>query len=690
MKRAKLPSILGVYLQDIAILFGVLLTLATCLLVIERYCMKPYFQTQIEERVNETFQGKLDTLKRALVRAEAENVENILQNETFLPEALSKEIIPPDQDLETSCDGISDSRPWAEICKLDEKMIFQKTLVSVDSQLGTLRIIMPAKLSGWAPYRQLVTGVLVSMFVLFILGLLLTLRFRKRIARPMDETLKVLDQVSDRSEFETILRRLPFREIYSVTSTLATRSGELSEAKHKAHLGDIASQVFHDIRAPLKVIEGIAEHSTMTDNEERHLLLGSVKRIEEMTHDLLEEHLQKKRESFFTFLSQPIRAIVREKQLLLQMKPKIKLQMTINSDHEGMAANIDPNDFSRVLSNLLTNAMEALEGRDQGEIIVSLEPIKDISSYARIVISDNGIGIGKDLLERLRQVPQSVGKANGHGMGLRHAQQVLQEAGGWVLIESELGVGTKIILAIPLLSKPAWLEDQLFIPSEGRLVVLDDDECMHALWKARFKDRDIVFLKSAEEFSSDLYPSSDCFYLFDYDLGKKSSMTGFDLIEKYQLQAKAILVTGNDQDLMLQKRVENLGIKIYPKSLLSLSVTLASPKLETKKPSGTSADLVLIDDNELVSGYWKLAAKRKGKKLLHFSEEADFQNEAVKPSTPIYIHMGIKGVRNGLEIARSLYEKGFQELFLTTGDPALNGSNWPFLKGIVDKGFPSL
>ena len=79
---------------------------------------------------------------------------------------------------------------------------------------------------------------------------------------------------------------------------------------------------------------------------------------------------------------------------------------------------------------------------------------KDIVDFIEITVSDNGIGIKKELLEKLFKIEhifstKGIDKDKGNGLGLILCKEFVEKNGGEIRIESKLGNGTKFIFTIP-------------------------------------------------------------------------------------------------------------------------------------------------------------------------------------------------------------------------------------------------
>lgn len=146
-------------------------------------------------------------------------------------------------------------------------------------------------------------------------------------------------------------------------------------------------------------------------------------------------------------------------------------------------SDINVREFKRLLSNLINNAVEALE--NNGQVIVSLTQNQD---YALLSITDNGHGIPSELLTRLTQKGETHGKKDGFGFGLYHARMTVESWGGGLKIESTINKGTTVSLLLPLAKASTWFVEQLNIFPRENIIILDDDISIHQIWNRRFEN----------------------------------------------------------------------------------------------------------------------------------------------------------------------------------------------------------
>lgn len=99
--------------------------------------------------------------------------------------------------------------------------------------------------------------------------------------------------------------------------------------------------------------------------------------------------------------------------------------------------------------NILNNAIEAISSN--GEIKIDIYENK---KFITVAINDNGPGISKDNLPRVVDPFFSTkNRTQNFGLGLSYCYSVMQQHGGRLDIESEVGMGTKILLGFPVKRK---------------------------------------------------------------------------------------------------------------------------------------------------------------------------------------------------------------------------------------------
>ncbi|MBW2038882.1 MAG: HAMP domain-containing histidine kinase [Deltaproteobacteria bacterium] len=111
-----------------------------------------------------------------------------------------------------------------------------------------------------------------------------------------------------------------------------------------------------------------------------------------------------------------------------------------------------PDDFHQILSNLIKNAEEALEGKRDGRITIALRCADD---KVEVEVMDNGIGIDDEVLESIGRRPFATTKSCGMGMGLYVVETLLEKyEGDLSLSKGPRGCGTKAKVTILLKREP--------------------------------------------------------------------------------------------------------------------------------------------------------------------------------------------------------------------------------------------
>jgi signal transduction histidine kinase len=245
-----------------------------------------------------------------------------------------------------------------------------------------------------------------------------------------------------------------------------------TELAAKAAVADVARQVAHDIRSPLTAIEMVVRGLSEIPDEKRNLLNNAANRINGIANDLLKNYkgtrtieessagspIEARNHAALNLtnirIAELLKDIGAEKAAFIESQSRATFKIDISSPLDAVCE-IDEKELGRAISNLINNAVEALDGREDGEVTLALRPSgkKEVA----IIISDNGTGIPEDILARLGKERISAGKYgtdSGSGIGVFHAARCVEAIGGKFVIQSKIGLGTMITIRLPRADSP--------------------------------------------------------------------------------------------------------------------------------------------------------------------------------------------------------------------------------------------
>ncbi len=368
---------------------------------------------------------------------------------------------------------------------------------------------------------------------------------------------------------KSILRLL--NEIKKSNVALKEAISAAEQRRFQEELNKTALRVIHDICSPLAIIERIVQTtSAKLLEEERVGLRNAAGRIRDITNTLF-----KKAKLDIAFDEGPItqqllqsliNQVVSEKRL--QYGQEIKINMNYDNLSYHLFSFVRVADFCSVISNIINNAIEAI--KKQGEVSISLI---DAGSNALIKIQDNGKGISAEILQQLGNKMISYGKDTGHGIGLYNAKKTIENWNGNLKIESKAGEGTLVQIWLPKAQLPIWFVPGLKIASGQNVIVIDDDPCVHDMWKSKLRNYlpqiNLIHLSMPDELIAwhEKNGEQNNLYLCDYEfIGW--DLNGIDLLHKLQIFYVSILVTGRMTRDVLSQCIAN-RIKLLPKDMIS-------------------------------------------------------------------------------------------------------------------------
>ncbi|MBN2143117.1 MAG: HAMP domain-containing histidine kinase, partial [Candidatus Aureabacteria bacterium] len=120
----------------------------------------------------------------------------------------------------------------------------------------------------------------------------------------------------------------------------------------------------------------------------------------------------------------------------------------LNDANKDILILADTTNLVQVMTNLIRNAYEACEHRDNPQIRISIE--KKSKTMVHISITDNGVGITEETLKNLFQFKFTTKGTKGSGIGLYFSKLIMKLHGGDITVFSQYGRGSTFTVTVPL------------------------------------------------------------------------------------------------------------------------------------------------------------------------------------------------------------------------------------------------
>ena len=231
---------------------------------------------------------------------------------------------------------------------------------------------------------------------------------------------------------------------------------EMRQLQKMEELGTLAGGVAHDFNNLLAVVGGNLEliQESLHNRPQDLVRLKRVQTATDRARDIVRQLLTFARGAQNVEQTIDLRGVVRENvDLLAQtVDPRIEIDVVCAQEHMVLG---DPTYLAQVLVNLLLNARDALADKIDTpnfmpRITVELEEVasphpsaQSPGPFVRMVVADNGQGMDPDVQTRAFE-PFFTTKGAGSGLGLSTVFGIVHQSGGWVDLESEPGLGTRI------------------------------------------------------------------------------------------------------------------------------------------------------------------------------------------------------------------------------------------------------
>ena len=293
-----------------------------------------------------------------------------------------------------------------------------------------------------------VDALLARLLPPYIIVLLLALVFSFAAARSMTAPVSMLTEKMRHFEIGGKNNHIDYPyhdelgalvERYNLLVDRVEESAEqLARAEREGAWRTMARQIAHEINNPLTPMKLSVQKLQLkrgTDQFDAY--------FEKTTQMLISEidNLAHIAQSFSTFAKQPevvtAEVDVAEKLshvITLQRENDAQIPVRYVGADSGVMCLADKEQISQVFVNILRNAIQALEGKQDADIIVMLNALYS-DREIQISISDNGAGIPADVQEKIFR-PNFTTKSNGNGLGLAISKRIVEGTGGRIEFET--------------------------------------------------------------------------------------------------------------------------------------------------------------------------------------------------------------------------------------------------------------
>ena len=276
---------------------------------------------------------------------------------------------------------------------------------------------------------------------------------------------------------------------------------------------------------------------------------------------------------------------------------------TVNTLKEIPLIDLDPNQFSQAVSNILINADQSMPYGGNVTIqitptIFSADNIYGIKTpeVLEIKISDEGIGIPEQLRTEVFN-PYFSTKVSGTGLGLTMTYRIIKNHEGGIKFEPNPKIGTTFTIYLPITQtlKITPIEEEKIIPSfSKKILIMDDDKFVHTSLKKILEKRGGQVTVATNGYEAiDFYQKAklqkDPFDLVIFDLTIPGSLGGketFKLLRQEDPNIVGIVSSGYSEDPILAHFREYgfKGVLNKPFTLEELTSVISKvlQELETK------------------------------------------------------------------------------------------------------------
>ena len=286
----------------------------------------------------------------------------------------------------------------------------------------------------------------VYLFML-VLAILLAYFLSKYITRSLKTVSEKIHQTRLDKKNQKIEIGNVSEEIYTLVTAYNSMIDELEESAVKLATNEreqawreMAKQVAHEIKNPLTPMRlSVQSFQRKFDPNDPQMQ----QKVDEFSDTLITQidTMSSIASAFSNFAKMPA-----QQNETLNVPKIVKLALDIfnedyilfSSEKEEIVAKFDRTQLIRVVTNLVKNAVQAVEREENPAVLVT---VTEEENRACLIVSDNGVGISEENKDKIFE-PKFTTKSSGMGLGLAMVKNLVESCGGSIQFTSKLNKGT--------------------------------------------------------------------------------------------------------------------------------------------------------------------------------------------------------------------------------------------------------
>ncbi len=277
---------------------------------------------------------------------------------------------------------------------------------------------------------------------------------------------------------------------------------QLRQSQKMEAIGTLTGGIAHDFNNLLTIINGYTEMILMdkTEDDPIYADLQKILQTGQKGADMVQRLLSFTRQAVTKLEPMDLNQRIKENKTLMDRTFPKTIEIEAILSDALWVVNADAGQMDQLLMNLCVNAKEAmpdggrlrLETRNSvvDQDYCRLHAEGKPGRYALIEVSDTGMGMSKETMDRIFD-PFFTTKGwdfrKGTGLGLSVAKGIVEQHGGWITCQSELGIGTTFRIYFPAVEEPLAVRKSEIPadtdPGGEKILLVDDEEYVRDLGK---------------------------------------------------------------------------------------------------------------------------------------------------------------------------------------------------------------